>query len=171
MRKGPPPLTSHPQSRRYPAKEPDGRSGQNPDRGACGGKAHIWRRERRRGTGAGRIGQHWEHSPAHRTCRTYVVRGTSDSGSLGVGAPHGVLSPVSSDRSGLERVVHHSNLPACTTRLASGHHAVTRADEPNVAERAMPPSRRQFRNSTAPCVNAGGAAGNRTRLSTRQYGF
>jgi hypothetical protein len=55
------------------------------------------------------------------------VSGTSDSGSLGVGAPQGVLSPVSRDRSALERVVHHSNPPACTTRRASGHRAVTRA--------------------------------------------
>ena len=54
--------------------------------------------------------------------------------------------------------------PACTTRRASGHQAVTRADEPNVAERATPPSRRQFRNSTATWVKAGGAAGNRTGL-------
>jgi hypothetical protein len=117
-----------------------------------------------------RKGQHWERSPAHQTCRTYVIRGTSDSGSLGVGAPQGVLSPVSSDRSALEHLVHHSNLPARTTRFASGHHAVTRADEPNAADRAMPSSRLQFRNSTATCVNAGGAAGNRNRCCARQYG-
>jgi hypothetical protein len=45
------------------------------------------------------------------------VRDTLDCGSSGVGAPQGVLSRVWSNRSRLERVVHYSNLPACTARL------------------------------------------------------
>jgi hypothetical protein len=80
---------------------------------------------------------------------TYVVGDTSDCGSSGVGAPQGALSPVWSGQSGLERVVHYSNLPASTTPLVSSHHAVTQADEPSVAEWHLSPSRRQSRNSAA----------------------
>src|SRR5271156_1314580 len=68
---------------------------------------------------------------------TYVVGDTSDCGSSGVGAPQGALSPAWSGQSGLARVVHYSNLPACTTRLVSSHHAVTQPDEPSVAERRL----------------------------------
>lgn len=73
---------------------------------------------------------------------TYVVGDTSDCGSSGVGAPQGALSPVWTGQSGLERVVHYSNLPVCTTRLVSSHHAVTQAD-------VLSPSQRQLRNSAA----------------------
>jgi hypothetical protein len=86
---------------------------------------------------------------------TYVVGDTSDCGSSGVGAPQGALSPVWTGQSGLERVVHYSNLPVCTTRLVSSHHAVTPGRCPVAFAEAIT----EFRGTNDPHRATGGVRG------------